>query len=200
MKRPGTTWAVKETFTSIHGRDGESAGMLDPTLATLPEWQTFYVITGSAAAALTGLMFVVIALNSRATVDALEGGVHAFGTPIVGHFCAVLLLAAVVSIPHQSVTSLALCLGGTGGAGVVLSSRVMVQARRQRSYAPVPSDWVWHVIMPWVAYALAVVAAILLAQGRLVALNLVAVSSLVLLFVGIRNAWDAAVYIATKVR
>jgi hypothetical protein len=30
--------------------------MLDPTLATLPEWQTFYVITGSAAAALTGPM------------------------------------------------------------------------------------------------------------------------------------------------
>lgn len=45
--------------------------MLDPILAALPAWRTFYVITGSAAAALTGLMFVVIALSSRATIDAL---------------------------------------------------------------------------------------------------------------------------------
>lgn len=174
--------------------------MSDPILATLPAWQTFYVITGSAAEALTGLMFVVIALNSRATVDALEGGVHAFGTPILGHFCAVLLLAAVVSIPHQTVTSLALCVGSTGVAGLVLSARVVIQARRQRSYAPVMSDWVWHVIMPWVAYAMAVLAAVLLAHGPHVALNLVAASSLLLLFVGIRNAWDAAVYIATRIR
>jgi hypothetical protein len=81
----------------------------------------------------------------------------------------------------------------------VLTSRVLFQARRQRSYAPVPSDWAWHVVMPGAAYAMTLVAATLLAQGRLSGLNLVAVSSLVLLFAGIRNAWDAAVYIATKV-
>jgi hypothetical protein len=57
---------------------------------------------------------------------------------------------------------------------------------------------VWHVISPWVAYASALVAGALLARGRIVALNLVAMSWLDLLFAGIRNAWDAAAYIATK--
>ena len=37
-----------------------------PALPPLTEWETFYVIIGSSAAALTGLMFVVIALNAEA--------------------------------------------------------------------------------------------------------------------------------------
>jgi ABC-type microcin C transport system permease subunit YejB len=78
--------------------------------------------------------------------------------------------------------------------------RLLVQARRQRSHAQVPSDWVWHVSLPCVAYAMAVLAAVLIVHGRLMALNPVTVSSLVLLFVGIRNAWDAAVYIAARIR
>jgi hypothetical protein len=172
--------------------------MLDPTLATLPEWQTFYVITGSAAAALTGLMFVVIALQTRAITEGVEGGVRAFGTPIVLHFCAVLLLSAILTIPHQTPTSLALCVGTTGIAGLALSAWVVVQARRQGLYAPVLSDWIWHVAMPLVAYATAAAGAGLLLRWPAVGLDLVAASSLLLLFTGIRNAWDAAVYIAAK--
>jgi hypothetical protein len=171
-----------------------------PHPGDLPEWQTFHVITGSAAAALTGLMFVVIALNTRATIDSLEGGGHAFGTPIVLHFCAVLLLAAVASIPHQTVTSLSACVGVTGLCGMALSTRVAVRARRQSSYSPVPSDWVWHVLMPFVAYTMAVAAAVALSRHLELALNLIAAGSLLLLFTGIRNAWDSAVYIAAKAR
>jgi hypothetical protein len=40
--------------------------MLDPVLPPLSQRETFYVITGSAAAGLTGLMFVVIALRTNA--------------------------------------------------------------------------------------------------------------------------------------
>ena len=36
--------------------------MLEAALSPLAPWQNFYVIIGSAAAALTGLMFVVITL------------------------------------------------------------------------------------------------------------------------------------------
>src|SRR5262245_29425662 len=122
--------------------------MAVPSLPPLSEWETFYVITGSAAAALTGLMFVVIALRNEAIGDGIEGGVRAFGTPNVLHFCGVLLVAAVLSIPHQTVTSLALCVGAAGLGGLALSTWVVVQARRQSSYTPVLSDWVWHVALP----------------------------------------------------
>jgi hypothetical protein len=57
------------------------------TLPPLAAWQSFYVVLGSAAAALTGLQFVVMALvsNSRQTGSMRE--VDAFGTPTVVHFC-----------------------------------------------------------------------------------------------------------------
>jgi hypothetical protein len=174
--------------------------MLGPNLPPLSEWVTFYVITGSAAAALTGLMFVVIALRTEAIVEGAEGGVRAFGTPTVLHFCGVLLLAAILSIPRQTVASLALCVGGTAIAGLALSTWVVVQARRQSSYTPVLSDWIWHVAMPLVAYATAAAAAGVLLRWPAAALDMIAAASLLLLFIGIRNAWDAAVWIAARRR
>ncbi len=39
--------------------------MLEATLALLAEWENFYVIAGTAAATLTGLMFVAITLIAR---------------------------------------------------------------------------------------------------------------------------------------
>lgn len=173
--------------------------MPEPALPPLSEWETFYVITGSSAAALTGLMFVVVALRTEArVVEGAEGGVRAFGSPTVVHFCAVLLLAAILSIPGQTSSSLALCVSATGLAGLALSAWVVVQARRQQSYTPVLSDWIWHVALPVVAYASLVAAAVVLSRRPAPALDIVAAVALLLLFIGIHNAWDTAVWIAAR--
>ncbi len=173
--------------------------MVDPALPPLSEWETFYVITGGAAAALTGLMFVVIALrNEEMKGDEVQGGVRAFGTPNVLHFCGVLLVAGIVSMPRHTATTLALCVGATGIAGLALSTWVVVQARRQSAYRPVLSDWIWHVALPLAAYATIAAAAGVLPREPPVALDLVAVASLLLLFIGIHNAWDSAVWIAGR--
>jgi hypothetical protein len=172
--------------------------MHEPVLPPLSEWETFYVITGSSAAALTGLMFVVVALRSEARADEVEGGVRAFGSPTVVHFCAVLLVAAILSVPHQTLRSLALCIGAVGIGGLGLGAWVVVQARRQRSYDPVLSDWIWHAALPFVAYASLAAAAIVLLRRPEPALDAVAAAALLLLFIGIHNAWDAAVWIAAR--
>ena len=71
-----------------------------PALPPLAEWESFYVIVGSSAAALTGLMFVVIALNSEARTEAGPTALRAFATPIIVHFGAVLLISALLSTPE----------------------------------------------------------------------------------------------------
>jgi hypothetical protein len=58
----------------------------------LREWEGFYVIVGSSAAALTGLVFVVIALTAERRKVAAQG-VESFATPTVVHFCATLLIS-----------------------------------------------------------------------------------------------------------
>src|SRR2546426_11641501 len=103
--------------------------MLARTLPSLSGWETFYVITGSAGAALTGLMFVVIALAAdRGTGQG--GGVKAFGTPTVVHFCAVLLVAAVLTTPDHTIWSLSFCLGAIGVAGLVYKRWNWIQVRK----------------------------------------------------------------------
>ncbi len=169
----------------------------DPVLR-LSQWETFYVIIGSSAGALTGLMFVVVALRSEARAEDVDGGVRAFGTPTVMHFCAALLLAAIVVIPGQTVSSLALCVGANGLGGLALSAWVVVQARRQTSYAPVLSDWIWHVVLPFVAYAALIASAGALSRRTVPALDVIAASAMLLLFIGIHNAWDSAVWIAAR--
>ena len=52
-----------------------------PTLPQLADWGNFYVIIGSAAAGLTGLMFVVITLGAEAQTVGNENGLRAFVTP-----------------------------------------------------------------------------------------------------------------------
>ena len=174
--------------------------MADPALASLSEWGNFYVITGSAGGALTGLQFVVIALRTETVAEAGERAVRAFATPTVVHFCGVLLIAAIMSIPRHTVTTLALCLGGTGIAGLAFSGRVVVQARRQSHYVPVLSDWIWHVALPLVAYASLTVAAVELSHRPAAALDVVAGGSLLLLFIGLHNAWDAALWMLASRR
>jgi len=172
--------------------------MLEPVLRPLAEWETFYVIVGSSAAALTGLQFVVIALGAEARVVGGEAEMKAFGTPTIVHFCAVLLLAAIVSTPGQSPASLSLCLVACGLSGVGYAVRVVVHARRQKGYAPVLSDWVWHAGLPLAAYTFLLAAGVTTRWRPAPALYVGAVSARLRLYSGVHNARAAAVWMAVK--
>src|SRR3989449_11637910 len=80
-------------------------------------WESFYVSNGSSAAALTGLQFVVVVLGAEAR--SLGPEVGAFGTPTVVHFCPVLLMSAILSVPWRAVSHAGLFLAAVGVAGSV---------------------------------------------------------------------------------
>jgi hypothetical protein len=163
--------------------------------APLAAWESFYVIVGSSAAALTGLQFVVITL----VAEFRRGGtaeIAAFGTPTVVHFCAALLVSATLSAPWPSMNGAHLAMLAIGVLGIGYTGLVLLRARRQRGYTPVLEDWIWHTILPAVAYGALIVASALMGGGVEVALFLVAAATLLLLFVGIHNAWDTVTYVA----
>ena len=167
-------------------------------LPPLHEWETFYVILGSSAAALTGIMFVVITLTAEAKTPDRAQSLRAFGTPTVMHFAAVLLVSAFATTPGHTVTSLRFCVLATGVAGLGYATFVTGQAKRQAGYSPVAEDWIWHSVFPFLAYVGLVVSAFLVGTRPAAALDVVAGSALLLLFVGIHNAWDAAVWMTSK--
>ena len=103
------------------------------------EWESFYVIVGTAAAALIGLQFVVLALIAdRPQLASREGGA-AFASPTVVHFSAVLLLSAVLRVPWEESSHAIILWGLIGFAGVVYLVVVSRRMRRQRALpAPGP--------------------------------------------------------------
>jgi hypothetical protein len=167
-------------------------------LSTLPDWQTFYVIAASAAAGLTGLTFVVIALaaNRRRITTA---GLRAFVTPTIIHFGTVLALAAFMSVPRQNVMSLSLGFGAAGVSGLIYGGVIATSMRRIGSaYVPVGEDWLWHVALPTLVYGALLVMAFLTRSRTEQTLYGVAAASMLLLFIGIHNAWDVAVSISVN--
>jgi hypothetical protein len=168
--------------------------------SVLSAWESYYVIVGSAAAALIGLQFVASVLGAELRVVGGEGVTRAFGTPNIVHFGAVLLIAAFLSAPWPGTSGPAILMGAFGLAGVVYMLLVARHARRQTVYKPVLEDWIWHTIVPLIAYTSILASAILLPRAPEETLFVVAASAALLLCTGIHNAWDSLNYIALRRR
>jgi hypothetical protein len=172
--------------------------MTDPAHALLDGWENFYVIVGSSAAALTGLQFVVIALVAESRAASSSREIDAFGTPTIVHFCAVLLVSAILSAPWDALSSVAVVIGACGVAGLVYAVIVTRRARATTDYRPVLEDWIWHSVLPLAGYGALTVAAILLTRRPEQSFFVMGATALLLLFVGIHNAWDTVTYIAIE--
>ncbi len=175
--------------------------MSGTALLPLATWQSYYVIVGTAAATLTGLMFVVITLMAQLRVHPSSSWSHmrVFNTSNVVHFGAALLIAALLSAPWPTLWTAALLLGLAGLAGVNYVLIVLWEVRyRLVGYQLVLSDWLWYTLLPLVSYTALVIAAILLPIYPGPVLFLIAAVTMLLLFMGIHNAWDVVTYIAIE--
>ncbi len=170
---------------------------MEPTAHTLlAEWDNFYIIAGSVAGALIGLQFVVIALLADSRKRATHREIAAFGTPTVLHFCAALGLSALLSAPWTSLSGIGVAVAACGIAGVAYVVIVIRRARRQRGYQPELEDWIWHTVLPLIAYVGLAAAGASLPRRPAALLALTAAGTLGLVLIGIHNAWDTIIYIA----
>jgi hypothetical protein len=164
-------------------------------MSELAQWNSFYVIVGSSAGALIGLQFVVLALiaDLPITRGAAQAG-DAFSTPSVVHFGVVLLLSAVASAPWHGIGPVAVLRGLLGVIGIVYAVIVARRLRVQTVYEPVFEDWLFHVLLPFAAYAMLSGSAYAARSHPRPALFVVGAAALLLLFIGIHNAWDTVTY------
>lgn len=163
-------------------------------MAELGAWDSFYVIVGSAAGALIGLQFVVVTLIAeKPPLRVAEAGA-AFATPTIVHFGSALLVSALVRAPWQTISPIAALWGLIGLGGVAYSVVVARRVRRQSVYQPVFEDRLFHVVLPLVAYATLALSAVAAPSHTREALFGVGAAALLLLFVGIHNAWDSIAY------
>ena len=167
----------------------------------LEGWENFYIIVGSSAGALIGLQFVVITLiaDMPVTEDDVQAG-NVFTTPSVIHFSVVLFLSAIISIPWGGTGIIAFFWGIAGLGGMGYSVIVIRRLLAQTFYKAVFEDWLFHVLLPLAAYALMAVAAGVAHADERKALFSVGAAALLLLFVGIHNAWDLVTHMVFIMR
>jgi hypothetical protein len=162
----------------------------------LSAWENFYVIVGSSAAGLIGLQFVVIALVTETETPSTIREIDAFATPTIIHFGVSLLLSAILSAPWRALENARAVLGTCAVTGLLYLALVIGRIRRQTTYQLVTEDWIWHVTLPLVAYVTLLAGAVELVPAPSESLFAVAATALLLLFIGIHNAWDTVTYIA----
>jgi len=161
-------------------------------------WESFYVIVGSSGAALTGLQFVVIALTTELRRQRTTAQFDAFATPTIVHFCAALFVSAILSAPWEELSSAAIAIGVTGAAGIVYTGLVVRRVTSQTQYALVFEDWLFHTALPFLAYATILSAGLTVVHHTVDALFGLGSASILLIFIGIHNAWDTVTFLAAE--
>ena len=168
---------------------------MNENITALNAWGNFYVIVGSSAGALIGLQFVVMTLIAQMPFARdIQRASSAFATPTVVHFGSVLLLSAVISAPWHGTLGPAIVWGALGAVGLIYVAVAIRRMRVQTAYSPVFEDWLFYILLPFVAYATLAGSAYATRSSLDEALFAVGAAALLLLFIGIHNAWDAVTY------
>jgi len=157
-------------------------------------WENYFVLTGTAAVTLMGLLFVVITLGAERVERGDERRLRTYLTPTLVHFGVVFLIALLALSPEGD--SVIVPFGLIGVAGLLYSMNVAVKtARMDRLWSDAS---LFHGGIPIVCYAGIIGAAWLgMTSTRHAYLVLRAVSAL-LLVAGMRNAWAVAIDIARR--
>ena len=98
--------------------------------------------------------------------------------------------------PPRRAATVHLCIGRE--PALCHSIIVLRRARHLDDYKPVFEDWLWYAVFPFLAYAAIVVAAIMLGDDPVPALFIVGGASVLLVFIGIHNAWDTVSHVTIQ--
>ena len=159
------------------------------------DWSNFYVMVGSASGALIGLQFVVITLIAQKQELRVAGDTAAaFLTPSILQFGTTLFVSAVFLAPWftAGIPSGLVCVAGI--SGIAYTAMVALRMRRQMFYLPNSGDWIFHIVLPMAAFTVLVMAFPAIHVYLRETMFGIASAALLLLFIGIRNAWDNISY------
>jgi hypothetical protein len=162
----------------------------------LEGWHEFYILLGTAAAALVALLFVAATIGAGFLSAGPGSPTRTFTSPIIFHYTYVLFLSLASLVPINTDTSLAAIIGISAAVALIYSSFIVV--RVLRSAASDLDDRLAYGASPIAAYAAALAAAVFIFQHSQVGPPLLAGALVLLLLVNIRNAWDLTVFFAQR--
>ena len=164
----------------------------------LHAWRDFYTLLGGASATLVGLLFVAASIGSGNFREEHRDPLGSFLTPTVVNFSVVLFACILACAPSQSWRSSGCLLGASALAGAAYSARIFFRLVVRRQYHVGLGDRMFYAAIPTLGYIILLIAAALLLRQSPLGADMAAAALLVLLFAGIRNAWDMTIWTVTK--
>lgn len=160
-------------------------------------WENYYLMVGSAAGALIGLMFVVVTLTAGRGRSETDRGKRLYTSPIVWHLAVILGLSGAAAVPNISATlfgvaALALAVLGVG-MGIRSAAGI---ARSPGAPEAAGFDIFWYGLAPALVYLGLAASAVAMLSGWRWATMALAGDLMALLLVSIHAEWDLVTYLA----
>ena len=162
-------------------------------------WGDFYLLAGSAAAVLIGLIFVVVTLMQDRPRSSVLNSSKLYMGPVVLNVSFVLVLSAAALVPRISPTAFAAVSGAISLWGLARGTMVTIGIRALAGAdQPHWSDVWFYGVIPTLCYALLVGATFAIWSDQPWACLGVAAVITGLLLVTIRNEWDLVTWLAPR--
>ncbi len=157
-------------------------------------WDNFFIMAGTAAATLIGLLFVAVTVGAGFSKSSIVHGARGFLTPTLIRFGGVLFLSLAVLAPWPSARPIGIVLSLGGLAGLAYQIKVIV-ARHDVGLVLLDwHDWLPYVGVPALGSGSLVIGAVGLLAERPFAPYAIAGATVLLLFAGIYGAWDLTLW------
>jgi hypothetical protein len=161
-------------------------------------WQNFYLLIGTAAATLIGLMFVAVTFGASRVGSQTTDGARAFLDPPFGHFVHALVTACLMVCPTMSAPFLGavlLVISVLRTAALLRTFRRMREAHQKFNDLEL-SDWLSGVALPFGLFVLSGAASAGFLAGYAASFSALGFATIAILLLGIYAAWELLLWLA----
>lgn len=166
-------------------------------MLVLRDWQSFYILTGTASATLIGLLFIAISIGSNLPMQQLTDNLQTYVNPTLLYYFQVLCVSCLTVMPLQTPFLYIGIFSILGILNIVLATRVSWRIRIIHSNEEISiGHWTWHFVLPLIAGLLFLMSAIgFLLDIQLAPLGL-AIANIFCLTIGLHNTWILTLWLA----
>jgi hypothetical protein len=163
---------------------------MDAFAQSIEGWHDFYLMVGTAAATLVGLLFVSLSLNIAAITRKANDDLRNLAAQTFSCLLMVLMFSVLFLIPSQGPHGLGLPLLGMSGYGLYDVVSHFLKVRRKQTRLWGRTSVASRFILPTICYLTLLTVAISVLLGQTGSLYWLVPVMILLIISASRNAWD----------